>query len=188
MKVINFTKELEKEITFFHKEGMDKIRESFTITPEMDDLLNNRLVIEGSNLLRSCGGKAIMTKINSKYYLLRIKLNKKLHELNPNELRNTYLHELAHIIANLLKSSPQFHNDFWKEVMISMGLEPQIYHEMDVSCFKPKKRKFQYSCNSCSKIYNLTTMKHNKHSNRILNKERGYYCHCGSDLTFKQEI
>lgn len=88
----------------------------------------------------------------------RIELNPRLQDLPPesrdSELRNTFLHELAHLVvfarAGRKRIAP--HGPEWREACHDLGIPGEDRcHALD---FQPRRleRKFAYSCPGCGAV------------------------------------
>jgi SprT protein len=168
-------RELHNTLIELHREALDKFSNAF---PELSDKvkLNFPVKIELSTRLRSCAGKAHLGKNI-------IKLHYRLLKDKPDELRSTYLHELAHLITKRIHGRVQSHGYQWKRIAIAIGDSGERCHSMDVSEFKRKQRRFLYTCD-CN-THELTVRRHNAH-------QRGnssYHCRiCKAVLRLKGEV
>lgn len=169
------------EVERFHAEGMAALRAAYPDRQAMLDAVD-AVPVELSNRMVSCGGRAYTRTVslngNRSTSAVKITINARLHELNHGNLRQTYLHELAHIAANLLNNANCAHDYRWVAVMQAMGLSPDKYHKMDCSSLRKarERRLHQYKCLKCSRGYSVTTRMHNK----VLRGSAR--CHCGGDL------
>lgn len=125
----------------------------------------NIIELEYSNRLSTSAGKAY-TKRGTDYG--KIKLNYRLfkdfkdnQELKKN-LKNTYIHELAHVLANRLHGCSQGHNSRWRNIFKIMGGNGETYHTMEVNHLRPShlKRVFKATCNC--RTHNLNRTQYNK--------------------------
>lgn len=80
----------------------------------------------------------------------------------PEELSQIVIHELCHFIANNIKRSSQNHNAFWKTCMRKMGVQPDIYHALDVSTYKRKMKKYVFTCPQCGFTYYISPIKYKR--------------------------
>jgi len=62
-------------------------------------------------------------------------LNTRLLELYPNQFDDTFAHELAHLIS-FFCFNRSGHGRYWKLVMRTLGFNPAITHNLDVSTLK----------------------------------------------------
>lgn len=174
-------KEMAAEVENLHAEGMAALRMAF---PDRQAKLDevDAVPVELSNRMVSCGGRAFTRTMtmngNRSTLAVKITINARLHELNPGNLRQTYLHELAHIAANLLHNDNCRHDERWAAVMKVLGLSPDKYHKMDCSSLRKarERRLHKWQCVSCGRGYMVTTRMHN----RVLRGSAR--CHCGGGL------
>jgi len=156
--------EMQKRIEIFHSEAIERLNSNFDskILYGVDITLNNRM--------RSVSGRA-----KGKIYInLNYRLFKK--EENYDYLRQTYLHELAHLICHRKYKCKKGHGKEWKSVMKILGADPKRCHKMDVSELRIKRKRFSYKC-SCREI-DVSLIRHNK-----IKKGKKYICTiCGSDI------
>jgi SprT protein len=110
----------------------------------------------------------------------QIDLNYRLLRNNKAEIRDTFGHELAHLVEywNYNRLS---HGAVWKRIMIEIGLPPKRTHDLDVSAFR---RTVTYTC-SCGIERELSIRAHNRivrgYSQRICLK-------CKNVLFNKEEL
>lgn len=104
-----------------------------------------------------------------------IKLNYRLHNDNRDELVNTFLHELGHIIAGQHFGKCQGHNKNWKRIMRMMGANDERCHKMNTAAYARPHKKHTYYC-GC-KAWSLSSYRHNKNNRHIERTGRNYY-HC----------
>lgn len=148
-------KEFQDLIETYHNQFMfniqDFIRDYY---PEhLHNILTNPPTVELSNRLATRAGSAnTKTKV--------IKLNYRLHKLHPEQLRDTYGHELAHIVSKVLTPNCSSHGREWRHIMKHFGLTSERCHNMNVSGLKRQVKRYIYTC-SC-KEYMLTTRKHER--------------------------
>ncbi len=128
------------------------------------DLIN----VELSKTMKSNGGYA-------NYRTRNIKLNKRLHQLNLDELGETFIHELAHIISNdLYGKKGRGHGKNWKYTMSLLGKEATRCHKMDVSTIV---KRHAWKCNCMT--HKVSTRRHSQ-----LLRSNSYFCKkCKSSLT-----
>jgi SprT protein len=103
-----------------------------------------------------------------------IRLNPAIMMANLSEFRQTVLHELAHLVndivhpeahrpttssysARRVKRDP--HGAGWAEVMGVLGLEPRRCHSYDISA---AVKGYKYTCTGCSLTVTLTQHKHDR--------------------------
>jgi len=101
--------------------------------------------------MRTAAGRAF-------YQTGRIELNPKLQTLpeerRDEEIRNTFLHELAHLVsfARAKGKRIQPHGSEWKQACVDLGIPGEIRcHDLD---FQPRRqrRKFAYECPACGSV------------------------------------
>lgn len=169
------------EVERLHAEGMAALRAAYQDRQATLDAVD-AVPVELSNRMVSCGGRAYTRTVtscgNRTTSAVKITINARLHELNPGNLRQTYLHELAHIAANLLNNANCAHDYRWVAVMQVMGLSPDKYHKMDCSSLRKarERRLHRHACLKCGREYMVSTRMHNK----VL--RGGARCHCGGSL------
>lgn len=115
----------------------------------------DRLQIEFSPRLATCAGRA---EVNYLTGAIKIKLHYRLLKDNHKELRATYLHELAHILAAMWYGYSCGHDDNWRQVAVLLGDDGGRCHSMDVSAFRRPGKRYAYRC-SCQE-YQLSPAKH----------------------------
>lgn len=147
---------------------------AIALLPEIEGLT---LCVNLNSRMRSCGGRA---RINRYARTSQIDMNYRLHKDNPEQLVNTYLHELAHVVANLRYNKNCGHDYLWKRVMAELGANDERCHTMDVSAYKNKTTRIAYACN-CQE-FQFTKQRHNK----VLRGEARYSCKtCKETITEK---
>jgi SprT protein len=96
-------------------------------------------------------------------------------------MATTVPHEVAHYVADMLFGFKNIrpHGKEWRNVMLSLGVKPQVTGNYDLSGITVKRqRRFDYVCDCMT--HELTTVRHN----RIINKNARYLCQkCGVALT-----
>lgn len=173
--------EMAAEVEKLHAEGMAALRAAYQDRQETLNAVDS-VPVELSNRMVSCGGRASTRTITTSgirtTLAVKITINARLHELNQGNLKQTYLHELAHIAANLLHNGNCKHDHRWAAVMAVMGLSPDKYHKMDCSSLRKarERRLHKYKCNKCGHGYMVSTRMHNK----VLRGSAR--CQCGGDL------
>ena len=173
-----------------HAEGMAKLKIAYDseASQQMLEKIDQVLEIELSERMTTSGGKAICEKKQGEYFRAKILINAKLHELNPNQLEATYLHELGHIVANFMTNSSCGHGPVWVAVMKQLGASAERCHSMDVSMFARKTKLFKYACVKCAKEYQLTKHKHMRAERAALQLRHAYQCNkCYGKLEFRNE-
>ena len=102
-----------------------------------------------------------------------IAINARLHLENLDELKSTFLHELAHKIEREIHGKTN-HGKRFKEIATEIG-DPQkgkTCHSMNTKSIKKKNvyKRFLYGC-GCGDIFKLSSIIHNR-----IEKGRGRYC------------
>lgn len=97
-------------------------------------LLN--LTVRFSDRLRTAAGQAQVTSRESGEAI--IDLHSRLFHRYPQNLTEIFLHELAHVIADLEHGEPQHHNSNWTRWCLTIGASAAVYHRMDVDEYRLK--------------------------------------------------
>lgn len=158
----------------FTVEQISAIRE---ILNRIDDAeFINSLTIKNSGKLKTSAGNAT-TNLMLKTGI--IKMNKRLFETTCGieEFKNTFSHELAHIVANLKHNIQCGHDYRWQNEHRKLGGDAKRCHTYEVNHLRPKRKTFTYKC-ACRKI-NLSAVRHNK----ILRGARFSCALCGETIT-----
>ena len=144
------------------------------ILPEINDV---ELTVKLNSRMRTRGGTAATNRYAKSAV---IELNYRLHKDNPEQVENTYLHELAHVIATIRYNKQCGHGYLWKNVMSQLGANDERCHTMDTSAYKNKTNRIAYEC-GCQ-THNITKQKHNK----IIRGFSSYRCKsCKQELVKK---
>lgn len=155
----------------------------YTARPETEGTeFLERLEVELSTRLSVAAGYAQLNYITGE---MKIKLHYRLLKDKPEQLKATYLHELAHILANRWYGYACHHDVNWKQVAILLGDNGERCHNMDVAAFRPARRarkRYVYACTGCPKQYQLTEMRHK----RMMLYPRACYCRCGKDIKYQE--
>lgn len=174
-------KEMAEQIEKIHATAITKLKNTMpdsVIFSALDRA--GPIEVELSERLATRGGQATMRRVFGEFKFCRIKINARLHAENPQELAKTYLHELAHVLANLSTGKNEGHGRKWAQMMEILGLPAERCHSMDVSNFKREVKRFTWACDACNKQYKLTPYKHNAQMDR-----NRYSCGvCRGKLTF----
>lgn len=145
---------LENQIKLWHQEVMSLLEKKAYFS----SLESMPLMVELSTAMRSTAGRARGTRL--------IMLNYRLLAGNMQEMRDTYVHELAHIVCNIVYKKACGHGPKWKAMMKSMGAKPIRTHKLDVSSLKRKVKSraiYEYTCSpSCGKTFKLSIVRHKK--------------------------
>lgn len=175
MKFTNFTgfKKEKNLISKHYKEGIEKFNKinGSNFQPKLEVQWNTRM--------RSAAGTA-----NGKQLL--IKLNARLLQENPQELIPTFMHELAHILCHLkygrVKKS---HGWQWEKCMRDIDEPVEVFHNMETSHLKAKRRKFYAYCGCSDYVHEIGI----RRKNNIEQNKRRYSCkRCRQELKVGKEI
>lgn len=116
-----------------------------------------------------------------------IRINSALFNRNQEYFFNTTIpHEIAHgVTFSIFGGYTKPHGVEWKYVMYRVfNIVPHRTHFLDTTGLRRKKTKYRYvyNCTNCSKVYNLTSLKHK----RITNYNTMWYVcgHCKGKLGF----
>lgn len=133
-------KEFEAAIEAAHLEALPK-----AMNMQMSDAAKQRveavlahLKVNLSSRMATSGGLAITNRVTNRG---EIRLNYRLLKDKPEDLKDTYLHELAHIVANMVYFESCGHDSRWKSVASWIGAKPERCHKMDVSHLRPARSK-----------------------------------------------
>jgi SprT protein len=88
-------------------------------------------------------------------------------------LASTVPHEVAHYVTDILFGIKNIrpHGKQWRSVMHTLGVEPRVTGDYDLSGVPVKRqRRLDYSCDCMT--HSLTMTRHNK----ILKSKASYYC------------
>ena len=92
----------------------------------------------------------------------------------------TVPHEVAHYVVDILYGANRVkpHGPEWREVMLSLGVEPRVTGNYDLSDI-PVRRQQRHSYQCACTLHQISTVRHNK----ILRGKAHYYCRsCKSPL------
>ena len=119
-----------------------------------------------------------------------ISLSPKLWEIanntDPDENRQTIIHEACHIIARTIYGRMiKSHGYEWKHTMMNCNVEPRRCHKIDTSSIVRKngrQARTEYNCIHCGHTYHLSA----NIVGRIRNKTRQYICrYCRNPIVFQ---
>ena len=144
------TKTLERKVLTYHHEAMQNMQDHFG-----DDMMRqlckqgnfNNIEFFFCGRLKSALGQA-MTRQGCKE-VGRIKMHKKFFLDNADsldQLRNTYIHELAHVLVNRIYGRSQKHNANWTKLFKILGGDGEQYHTQDISKYRPQNKTYYVSC------------------------------------------
>lgn len=187
MKVVTLKRHsMVPQIEASHIGAMKKLRAAYS-SPESQAFLDlaDNLTCELSERMGTCAGKAWTKGVGGKYTLGFIRLNARLLAINPDELIPTYLHELAHVVANFMVGRQAGHGPAWKMVMRAIGITDERCHSMDVTAFAKPQKRFSYTCTKCEMDFNLTKARHKKQQHGVAHGYYWYRCKCGGAIEHK---
>lgn len=109
-----------------------------------------------------------------------IALNRQLFLANTDSFfANTIPHEIAHLItAVLFPNAKQSHGKEWRQVMVSLGVDPRKTHNYDLSVTTARPR-IRYSCACKDQVWQLSKTIHNR-----ISKGQKYFCKTCSEPVF----
>lgn len=181
MKVLTLKRrEMVPQLEAAHIGAMVRLRRAITC-PESNAVLDkaDQVTVDLSERMGTCAGKAWSSRV-------AIRLNARLLAINPDELVPTYLHEFAHVVANMLFEKQCHHGPYWKKIMAILGVSDDRCHKMDVSAFQRPQKRFAYSCMKCARDFQLTLTRHKRQQHHLCENLRGgYICKCGGRLEHK---
>lgn len=118
------------ECITFRQELIDRLRVTMPEIQEHDLAWILKCSIVFNPRMRTTAGRA-------KYLANEIELNATLLTKHPEEFDDTFVHELAHLIAvKHYGIKGKGHNRYWQHVMRSLGYKPTRTHNLDVSDVK----------------------------------------------------
>ena len=129
-----------------------------------------------SNGKRQMGCAAVIKERSTGKVLRReLRLSRYLVDLNDlPEVRDTILHEIAHIKAGVENG----HNEVWKQWCVRVGAKPErCYDQKDVNVVP---HKYLVVCKVCKRVVA-------KRMRRTRSMKRAYCNHCGPTSTGKLE-
>jgi|13_taG_2_1085334.scaffolds.fasta_scaffold05866_6 SprT protein len=160
--------QIDNTFNFEQRKVIDKY---FEIAKEKFNIQDKIISIEikNSGRLKTSAGNATIYRIKNCGI---IKMNKRLFNstVGIKEFENTFSHELAHVIANIIHNCNCGHDARWKRTHIALGGNAKRTHNYDVSHLRPTKNRFDYKCNC--QIFKLSAVRHNK----MQNGKAKYYC------------
>ena len=165
--------EMVKKIMEYHEKAMNLFIAAKPELRGVEEIKNSVRVLLNPRM-RSCGGKARQGNV--------IEINFRLHKDNPQELEDTYVHELAHIVCQRIYPRERGHGYIWQRVMLQMGQQPTRCHNMDTTKYKAKRKKYIYEC-GCRDHIELSSVRHGR-----INNGASYRCRsCGQRLSYVRE-
>jgi SprT protein len=131
------------------------------LDPAFRDLLDCAVVI--SRRARTLAGAAYAAE-------RRIVLNARLLERGCEPDRDaTFLHECAHVLADLFHERPCRHNDRWREIMRMLGEVPNVRHKIPYLS-REANAKIIWRCVACRQAYHYVRRP----------RRRIEHCYCAS--------
>lgn len=152
--------EYKRVIQDAHNEAMTKLQGltfGFTRDQRVQSHLDS-LNVDISGKLATCAGKVRIDRNNERSL---VKMNYRLLKGNNAEIRDTYLHELAHIIAEVGYAKRCGHNRHWKHVARTIGAKPERCHTIKTTHLKNKVKRHAFAC-KCRQ-WMLTTNRLNRY-------------------------
>lgn len=162
--------EMMSKIKEYHDKAVAKFKENGGVWPEEVKGEEPAPVrVKLNSRMRSCGGRA-----KGMFY---IDINYRLYLDNPEELENTYVHELAHIFCQRKYSFKVGHAREWKMAMTMMGQEPSRCHNLKVDHLRNSRKSFEYSCGCERYTHRLGPKRNQKALSRLVSSgSTGYSC------------
>lgn len=111
----------------------------------------HKLTVDFSTRMKSTAGRAWV-------HQAKVALHYRLLKDNPEQLRSTMLHELAHILAGYWYGYNCHHDANWKQVAILLGDDGGRCHSMDTSAYRAKEKRYDYRC-AC-RLYSMSQRRH----------------------------
>jgi predicted SprT family Zn-dependent metalloprotease len=91
-------------------------------------------------------------------------------------IKNTMVHELAHIINSYYGG--RNHDKQWKYIARLLGDDGERCHDYRTPENKPIKKTYQLKCEKCGKVYDVTAYRYNRY--------QSYRCRCDKSSKLKQ--
>lgn len=125
--------------------------------------------------------------------MYRVQRRKRVIRYNPylfakyfdHNLQTTVPHEVAHYVTDMLFGlrNIQPHGRQWQAIMHSLGAEPLVTGDYDLTGIPVRRqRRFNYQC-SCSE-HQVSTVRHN----RVMRGDMKYLCRsCHTEIRFQGE-
>lgn len=167
IKPNKFTQEQLCDLKQWHEEALSHLTK--------ETIAHTKLIrVEACRRLRTSAGNA-RTDFRKQEGVVRLNIRLFNTTGSKEEMRNTYLHELAHVIANLAIKKNAGHGVIWKGIFKKMGGNGERCHNMEVSHLRPKRNLEKLYC-KCS-TFTVTKRRYN----RI--EKYGATCRsCGADV------
>ena len=162
--------QLEHDITVTilqaHKDACQAMHELMPDhAPDARSRVFNDVNVAYSMQLKTSAGNA-HTRIRDNYSLIKINWRLFTTTATLDDLRNTYIHELAHVFTNRLYRKQCHHDKRWKSLFKAIGGNGEMYHQMDVSNLRQRRKRYKMQC-ACTEDRNLllTPHQYKKHVN-----------------------
>ncbi len=126
--------------------ALEKICQDLLADLGLEDL-RRRVSVEWNSRMRSCAGRAFWPKGS-------IQLNPKLGGISKAEIRQTLLHELAHLIAYERHAGRRIksHGEEWQQACAEVGIPGEkATHQLSLPT-RVMKRKWRYECPECDQV------------------------------------
>jgi SprT protein len=93
---------------------------------------------------------------------LKIVLNESLFLANQEEFFEEIIpHETAHIVQYILYPDELVdHGVNWKNLMLQLGLKPNVYHDLDISAVDKKVYRYTCCCSDGRRYHQIPEVKH----------------------------
>lgn len=182
MKVVTLKrKEMIPQLEAAHIGAMVRLCRAFPGEEHKEVLTAvDKVQVELSERMGTCAGYAWSVRN-------LIRLNARLLAIHPDELIPTYLHELAHIVANRIYKTDCGHGPLWRKVMMVLGVSDERCHRMDTSAFAVRRKAqptFSYECMKCGRPFELSMIRHRKQQDHLARRGTGAYrCKCSGNIT-----
>jgi len=175
---------LFNQVNGIHKEAIAKLMTYFghKAVSTFPDTLFNPIAFVFNKRLQTTGGRATST---FKTGNALIELNYRLFTSTGSfqDLKDTYIHELGHILANRVYLSSCGHNTKWQRIVELLGGDSSRTHRMDVNHLRPYHTRRNYNAYCDCHIHHITKNKWNA----INVKGSGWICtKCNSALSVIQ--
>ena len=112
------------------------------------DKLAGRVSVVWNRRMRTTAGRAFWPEG-------KIEMNPKLEEVAPDEIRQTMLHELAHLVAYERAGRRRIsaHGAEWRQACADLGIPGErVTHSLPLPS-RTMKRKWRYSCPACGESF-----------------------------------
>lgn len=135
------------------------------------------IIVNINKRLTTVLGRASLLK-KGQTLTLKIDINGKAYTEDSTQLRETVLHEVAHLLA-YLHDGTIAHNNTWARFMRFFGLSADVKAstaKLEAIGYKPERKATRnlVSCTVCDRKYTLTNKQHSELTS--------YRCKCGNKL------